>query len=97
MGRAALLVLAAGAAAVLAHGDHGAEVADNVLDLTPTTFKEHVGKDVPAFVAFMAPWCVARRAGRSGSGRRTPGCVMPTKFRRATFSSLLAGAATARR
>ena len=59
MARAAFsaLIASALACAVLGHGA-GHEDADNVLDLTPETFKDHVGKERPAFVAFMAPWCV---------------------------------------
>lgn len=65
----ALLLLAA-AARVAAHGGGGEETADNVLALTPETFKSHVGGALPAFVMFYAPWyVVSRRLAKQTSGR----------------------------
>ena len=58
MCRAALLAAALTAVAhVSAHGGGEPDVADNVLALTPDTFKAHVGLDKPALVMFYAPWC----------------------------------------
>jgi len=49
-------ILAAALTATVAHGGEP-EAADNVLSLTPDTFKAHVGQDKPALVMFYAPWC----------------------------------------
>lgn len=48
------LALAATAALALAAAP---EIEDGVAVLTPDNFKDVVGKDVPVFVEFYAPWC----------------------------------------